>query len=60
VYLSFGDEYHLFGYLSSLFMVCSVEVSVGMDGVTEGPAPFAKADRSRFLQALDEALVRLG
>ena len=28
-------------------------------GVTAGPAPFAKADRSRFLQALDEALVRL-
>lgn len=25
-----------------------------------GPAPFAKADRSRFLQALDAALVRLG
>ena len=25
-----------------------------------GPAPFAKADRSRFLQALDEVLVRLG
>ena len=24
-----------------------------------GPAPFSKADRSRFLQALDEALVRL-
>lgn len=24
-----------------------------------GPAPFAKADRSRFLQALDEALVKL-
>src|SRR5687768_1900610 len=24
-----------------------------------GPAPFAKADRSRFLEALDEALVRL-
>ena len=24
-----------------------------------GPAPFAKADRSRFLQSLDEALVRL-
>jgi len=24
-----------------------------------GPAPFAKADRSRLLQALDEALVRL-
>ena len=24
------------------------------------PAPFAKADRSRFLQALDESLVRIG
>jgi len=24
-----------------------------------GPAPFAKADRSRFLQALDQALVKL-
>ena len=28
-------------------------------GVTSGPAPFARADRSRFLEALDEALVRL-
>ncbi|KXU32674.1 hypothetical protein A0J57_08990 [Sphingobium sp. 22B] len=28
------------------------------DGVG-GPAPFAKADRSRFLSALDEAVVRL-
>jgi uncharacterized protein YaiI (UPF0178 family) len=27
--------------------------------VIGGPAPFAKGDRSRFLQALDEALVRL-
>jgi uncharacterized protein YaiI (UPF0178 family) len=27
--------------------------------VVGGPAPFAKADRSRFLQSLDEALVRL-
>ena len=27
--------------------------------VVGGPAPFAKADRSRFLQALDEALGRL-
>ena len=30
----------------------------GGDGIG-GPAPFAKADRSRFLQALDETLVRL-
>lgn len=29
-------------------------------GVTGGPPPFAKSDRSRFLQALDDALVRLG
>ena len=28
-------------------------------GQTGGPAPFARADRSRFLAALDEALVRL-
>ncbi len=28
--------------------------------VVGGPAAFTKADRSRFLQALDEALVRLG
>ena len=27
--------------------------------VVGGPAPFSKADRSRFLSALDEALVRL-
>jgi uncharacterized protein YaiI (UPF0178 family) len=28
-------------------------------GISGGPAPFAKADRSRFLQALDEALAAL-
>src|SRR3954469_12510504 len=35
------------------------DLRVGADGISGGPAPFAKADRSRFLQALDEALVRL-
>ena len=35
------------------------DLRVGADGITGGPAPFAKADRSRFLSALDEALVRL-
>jgi uncharacterized protein len=35
------------------------DLRVGADGITGGPAPFAKADRSRFLGALDEALVRL-
>jgi len=36
------------------------DLRVGAEGITGGPAPFAKADRSRFLQALDAALVRLG
>jgi len=35
------------------------DLRVAADGIGGGPAPFAKADRSRFLQALDEALVRL-
>ena len=34
------------------------DLRVGGD-VVGGPAPSAKADRSRFLEALDEALVRL-
>ena len=35
------------------------DLRAGADGIMRGPPPFAKADRSRFLQALDEALVRL-
>ena len=35
------------------------DLRAGADGITGGPAPFGKADRSRFLSALDEALVRL-
>ena len=35
------------------------DLRVGADGIMGGPAPFAKADRSRFLSALNEALVRL-
>ena len=35
------------------------DLRAGADGITGGPASFAKADRSRFLSALDEALVRL-
>lgn len=30
----------------------------GTDGVGGGPAPFGKADRSRFLKALDAVVVR--
>jgi uncharacterized protein len=37
-----------------------VDLRVAADGITGGPRPFAKADRSRFLQALDAALVGLG
>lgn len=35
------------------------DLRAGADGITGGPPPFAKSDRSRFLQALDETLVRL-
>ena len=35
------------------------DLRAGADGLMGGPKPFAKADRSRFLQALDQALVRL-
>ena len=35
------------------------DLRAGMGDPVGGPAPFAKTDRSRFLQALDEALVRL-
>lgn len=36
------------------------DLHAGMDGITGGPAPFAKADWQRFLQALGEALVGMG
>jgi uncharacterized protein YaiI (UPF0178 family) len=36
------------------------DLRAGADGLIGGPKPYAKADRSRFLQALDAALVRLG
>ena len=35
------------------------DLRVAADGITGGPKPFARADRSRFLQALDAALARL-
>ena len=36
------------------------DLRAGMDGMGGGPAPFGKADRSRFLQALDRVLVGMG
>ena len=35
------------------------DLRAGLGDGIGGPAPFAKVDRSRFLQVLDEALVRL-
>lgn len=35
------------------------DLRAGMDGIGGGPPPFGKADRSRFLQALDQVLVGL-
>ncbi|MEZ5744020.1 MAG: YaiI/YqxD family protein [Sphingomonadaceae bacterium] len=35
------------------------DLRAGMDGMGGGPPPFGKADRSRFLQALDRVLVGL-
>jgi len=34
------------------------DLRAGAGGIGGGPAPFARANRSRFLSALDEALVR--
>ncbi|TMM46725.1 YaiI/YqxD family protein [Qipengyuania marisflavi] len=35
------------------------DLRVGADGITGGPPPFSKADRSAYLQALDRVLVKL-
>ena len=35
------------------------DLRAGADGITGGPRPFAKADRSNFLQSLDRMLVAL-
>ncbi len=35
------------------------DLRAGADGIGGGPPPFTKADRSRFLSALDEALARI-
>ncbi len=35
------------------------DLRAGVSDVTGGPAPFSKSDRSQFLQALDQILVKL-
>ena len=44
------------GAIATRAIMADLRSGVGIGG---GPPPFAKADRSRFLQALDEALARL-
>jgi hypothetical protein len=46
------------GAIAARAIMADLRAGAGGEGIG-GPAPFAKADRSRFLQALDEALVRL-
>jgi uncharacterized protein YaiI (UPF0178 family) len=49
------------GAIATRAIMADLRAGVGRAGgdIVGGPAPFAKADRSRFLQALDEALARL-
>jgi uncharacterized protein len=48
------------GAIATRAIMADLRAGAGGSGdVVGGPAPFAKADRSRFLQALDEALARL-
>jgi uncharacterized protein YaiI (UPF0178 family) len=46
------------GAIATRAIMADLRAGAAGEGIG-GPAPFAKADRSRFLQALDEALVRL-
>ena len=46
------------GAIATRAVMADLRAGAGGDGIG-GPPPFAKTDRSRFLQALDEALVRL-
>ena len=46
------------GAIATRAIMADLRAGAGGDTVG-GPAPFSKTDRSRFLQALDEALVRL-
>ena len=46
------------GAIAARAIMADLRAGAGGEGIG-GSAPFAKADRSRFLQALDEALVRL-
>ena len=46
------------GAIATRAIMADLRAGAGGEGIG-GPAPFSKTDRSRFLQALDEVLVRL-
>ncbi len=46
------------GAIATRAIMADLRAGAGTEGIG-GPAPLSKADRSRFLQALDEALVRM-
>jgi len=46
------------GAIATRAIMADLRAGAGAEGIG-GPKPFAKTDRSRFLQALDELLVRL-
>jgi len=52
-----GSEYTAASIGSALATRAIMEdLRAGMDGIGGGPPPFSKADRSRFLQALDRVM----
>jgi uncharacterized protein len=51
------------GAIATRAIMADLRAGIGQkntESITGGPAPLAKPDRSRFLQALDEALARMG
>jgi len=55
-----GDEFNKANIGGAIATRAIMEdLRAGMDGVGGGPPPFSKADRSRFLQALDRVMVQL-
>lgn len=52
-----GDEFTPASIGSALATRAIMEdLRAGMDGIGEGPPPFSKADRSKFLQSLDRVM----
>lgn len=55
-----GDEFDAASIGNAIATRAILEdLRAGMDGIGGGPPPFSKADRSRFLQALDRVMVNM-